>query len=200
MKVGNLLPTYNLPPFNRFITEKKMFTKKVSAIFTTAAIISISSSAIAATSTAALNVTATVAASCAISTSPVSFGTYNPANGTATTSSGSVTISCVKGSDPIVSLDMGQNPIGGFRTMIDPVAASAENLSYQLYKPASLTPNTACSGTETVGWGSIGNDRLDLPVSTSIAAQTYNICGSIPAGQDVATGSYQDVVTASVDF
>lgn len=73
-----------------------------------------------------------------------------------------------------------------------------DKLAYYLYKPAS--PTEACTGKETVIWGAAGADRLELGATTSLAPTTYNICGKIPAQQDVATGTYQDTVTATVEF
>jgi len=173
--------------------------KQLSLLCISASLFAASGSVFAGSNTAALNVSATVASSCTISTLPVSFGTYNPTNPADTTTSGSVTLTCVKNSDPIVSLDFGQNATAGTRAMKDTVGG-VELLSYQLYQPSSVVPNTACTFNETVAWGNAGAEQFDPPAATNIAPQTYNICGKIPAGQDVAAGSYQDTVTAQVDF
>lgn len=160
----------------------------------------ISSAAIAAQATSDLTVTATVNASCTINTTPVSFGNYSPANVQHTYVSGSVTVACVKGSIPVISLSGGLNPgvNPGERAMKHTIGN--ELLSYFLYKPASIVPNTACTTTETDPWGAIGVERFEPGAATGIAASTYNICGKIPAAQDVSTGSYQDTVTATVEF
>lgn len=160
----------------------------------------ISSGVMAQTATADLTVTASVNASCTINTAPVSFGGYNPADLQATHVSGSVTVSCVKGTAPIISLSGGSNPGAnpGERAMKH--ASEADLLSYFLYKPSSTVANTACTTTETEPWGQLGAERFVPGAATSIAASTYNICGRIPAGQDVLTGSYQDTVIATVEF
>ncbi len=150
--------------------------------------------------TSELSVTATVNASCTINTSPVSFGNYSPAQAQPTYVSGSVSVSCVKGSVPVISLSGGLNPgaTPGERAMKHTVGTDL--LSYFLYKPASIVANTACTTTESDPWGTVGAERFEPGTSTGIAASTYNICGKIPAAQDVTTGSYQDTVTATVEF
>jgi spore coat protein U-like protein len=163
-------------------------------------LMSVHAGVMAAQATSELTVTANVNASCSINTNPVSFGSYNPANAQPTYVSGSVTVACVKGSVPVISLSGGLNPGAnpGERAMKHTVGTDL--LSYFLYKPASVVANTACTTTETNPWGSVGTERFEPGTSTGIAASTYNICGKIPAAQDVSTGSYQDTVTATVEF
>lgn len=158
----------------------------------------IAAGAYAGTETANLSVTATVNSSCTINTSPVNFGSYNPAATTPTTVSGAVAVACVKGSVPVISLGAGLNPgtNAGERAMKR--TDGEDKLAYYLYKPASLA--AACTGNESSVWGATGADRLEPGAATSNALTTYNICGKIPAQQDVATGTYQDTVTATVEF
>ena len=177
-----------------------MNTKSLALAFASLTMFATTGVAIAGSATAPLVVSATVAASCSISTTPVSFGAYDPASAAATTSTGSVTLSCVKNSDPSISLTLGLYAVGSVRGMKDSVITNTDVLSYQLYQPSSLVPNTACTFNETTAWGSTGTELFDPAAATSIAPQTYNICGKILPGQDVANGSYQDTVTAQVDF
>ncbi len=176
--------------------------KKISQAMLIAAVSAafVSSGAVAGQATSDLTVTATVNTSCTINTSPVSFGDYSPANAQPTYVAGSVTVACVKGSTPVISLGGGLNPgvNPGERAMKN--TTGNDLLSYFLYKPASTVPNTACTTTETNPWGSVGAERFEPGVATGIAASTYSICGKIPAEQDVSTGSYQDTVTATVEF
>ncbi len=150
--------------------------------------------------TSDLTVTANVNASCTINTSPVSFGSYSPASAQPTYVSGAVTVACVKGTVPVISLSTGLNPGASAGERAMKLTSGNDLLSYFLYKPASIVANTSCTNTETDPWGSVGTERFEPGAVSGIAASIYNICGKIPAGQDVATGAYQDTVTATVDF
>lgn len=175
-----------------------MNKKQLSILFASCALISFCNAASAAgSSSAVLNVIATVASSCQISTHSVMFGNYDPASTSASTATGTVKLSCVKGSLPTVTLDFGQNAIGNVRAM---KGGSSEVLRYQLYQPASNLPDTACTFNETVVWGNSADEKFVATSSLGITPRSYNICGVIPAGQDVATDFYQDKVIAQVDF
>jgi spore coat protein U-like protein len=62
-------------------------------------------------------------------------------------------------------------------------------LGYDLYTNA---------GRSTV-WGCTTTNDVDV-TSTSSAANVMTVYGRIPAGQDVATGSYSDTVVVTVTF
>ena len=154
----------------------------------------------AATATANLVVTATVAAKCTITTTPLDFGEYDPVVANATTAlnaTGSVTVACTKGSTGLsVGLDNGGN-FSGTRRM----AGGGDFLGYAVYRPPNNTPGTACSFPGTLAWGTtIGTDTLALTNAASKAARTYNVCGTIPAGQDVTVATYSDTVVATINF
>lgn len=150
----------------------------------------ITPAAFAATATANLSISASVAAVCTVSTSPVAFGAYDPvvANAAAAlNANGSVTVACTKGASATVDLGVGGNLSGGSRRM----AAGANFLNYALYQDAALT---------TV-WGSgMTGGSTKTYNSTSKAPTALTVYGSIPAGQDVAVGSYADTVVATVNY
>jgi spore coat protein U-like protein len=152
----------------------------------------------AGTATANLDITASVAPNCTISTAGVAFGAYDPvvANAvTALTGTGSITIACTKASVPTLKLDLGANPTGAVRRM----ASGAERLPYQLYQPPTNVANAACGALTTV-WGTVGAAILTTVAAPSTAPRTYNVCGSIPGGADVAVGVYADTIIATVTF
>lgn len=148
-------------------------------------------------SSTSLNVIAIVPSSCQIDTHTIMFGNYDPASSSATTATGSLVLTCVKGSLPTVTIDGGQNTTGTYRAM---KGGSTDVLQYQLYQPSSNTPGIACTYKESVVWGNSTGEKFVATASPSIVPRTYNICGVIPAGQDVATDFYRDKVIAQIDF
>jgi spore coat protein U-like protein len=155
----------------------------------------------AATATANLVVTASVAAKCTITTSPLDFGAYDPVVANATTAqnaTGSVTVACTKGSTGLsIGIGNGNNFSGGTRRM----AGGGDFLTYAIFRPPDNTPGTACAFPGTLAWGTtIGTDTLALTNAASKSPRTYNVCGTIPAGQDVTVATYGDTVVATINF
>ena len=64
----------------------------------------------------------------------------------------------------------------------------------------SATPGAACSFPGTTVWGSSGGAVLNAGAAPSKAPRGYNVCGSVPAGQNPSVGTYADTVVATVNF
>jgi len=166
-----------------------------------AAVVS-SNSALAGSTPTNLAVSAQVDANCTISTSAVAFGSYDPVSANASSAlngNGSVTIACTKGSAPAITLDLGANPVGSQRNM-KITGGGSDVLGYQLFQPPNATPGTACSFPGSSVWGTSVAQTFTPTSPTSKAGRTYNVCGTVAAGQDVSVGSYQDTVVATVNF
>ena len=149
-----------------------------------------------------LSVTASVAANCTISTSAVAFGAYDPVvtnAATALNGTGSVSIACTKGSAPNITLDLGANASGSQRNM-KITGGGTDLLAYQLYQPPGTAPATACTFPGSTVWGTSAAQTFTPTSPTTKASRSYNVCGTVTAGQDVNVGSYQDTVTATVNF
>ena len=141
------------------------------------------------TSSAPLSVTAEVASNCVIATSNLAFGAYDPLVQNATQqldASAGVTVLCTRSSRATVSIDSGRNSIGSSRTL----AGGSQRVSYQLFRDADRTQE----------WGGGLSDSQQIVSEGIHKPQQLTVYGRIPPGQEVASGVYTDVVTATVDF
>jgi spore coat protein U-like protein len=160
----------------------------------------------AAGTTAVLGTSASVAANCVISTSALSFGSYESllANANAAlNAAGTVSIACTKGSAPRITMDLGQNANAGKRYMAlvgSGSAGVASALYYEIYQPPDPAPGTGCSFPGSRLWGSSVSQTFVPSPPTSRAARSYSVCGTIPPGQFTALGTYADTVVATVNF
>jgi spore coat protein U-like protein len=147
-----------------------------------------------------LDVSATVAGSCGITTTALAFGSYDPVTAnaaTALTGTGAVNVTCTKGSTG-VSVTLGQG-VNGARNM--KASTSADLLDYEIYQPATATPY-ACSFPGTQVWGDTGAAIYTPTVAAWDAStpQSFSVCGTIAAGQNVSADTYSDTVVATVNF
>ena len=159
----------------------------------------IASTANAGSASTNLAISASVAANCTISTTAVAFGAYDPvvANAaTALSGSGTVVIACTKSSAPTIGLGLGGNASGSIRRM----SGGGDFLTYELYFPTTNAASAACGALTTI-WGTTGANLFAPTAPASKAARTYNVCGTVPANQDVAVAAlYSDTVLATVTF
>jgi len=163
----------------------------LAAIGGTALVVAVlGSTASAATATANLNVSATVTNNCTISTTPLTFGSYDPVVANASAhldGTGTVTVACTKGAAATVGLGLGSNATGSVRRMAD---GGTNYLTYELYQDAGRT---------TV-WGDSGTALLSPGAAPSKAPRNFTVYGRVAANQDVPAGNYSDTVVATVNF
>ena len=151
--------------------------------------------------TGTLTASVLVDTNCTITTAPVTFGAYDPIVGNTTlplNATGSITLACVKGSAPSIGLDLGLYASGSARRMRHATSTSAF-LGYELYQPPGTAPNTACSFPGSTVWGT-GASVFAPGAAPNKNSRVFNVCGTVPAGQNVEVGAYSDTVTATVTF
>ena len=131
---------------------------------------------------------ARVEAACSITTTGVSFGTYDVFHASPVDSTGSVRYQC-SGSTGTFTISLGTGSSGTFqpRTMV----SGAEKLNYNLYLDAARTSI----------WGdaTAGTSWFMEPNATGKPV-TLTVFGRIPSGQDVAAGTYADTIIVTIQF
>lgn len=139
--------------------------------------------------TASLLAVPAAEAACTVSTTGITFGTYNVFQGAPTDANGQVTFRCTTFEIFVrIELDRGGAPSFNPRQM----RQGGEILSYNLYRDASR--NTIW------GDGTGGTQeflQLFIPGNQNINVPLY---GRIPAGQDVSAGTYTNTVIATISF
>jgi spore coat protein U-like protein len=137
-------------------------------------------SAFAATATAQFTVTASVQATCIVSATGLSFGTYTAA---VTAASSSVTVTCTNTTPYTVSLNAG-TASGATVTNRSMTGTGSVLLGYGLYSDSAHSTNFVKTGNLAGNGG----------------AQSIPIYGQIPANEYVAPGTYTDTITATVTY
>jgi spore coat protein U domain-containing protein, fimbrial subunit CupE1/2/3/6 len=175
---------------------KPSFFTRAAAIAAAVGALTLPSTAPAATATGSFQVTATVAATCLVSsTSNVAFGAYDTTVATNLQATGTVGITCTKNTAiTSIDLNLGANPTGATRRMTN----GTDFITYELYKPSTVTPGAACAYTTV--WGTTAVNGLVPAVAPSNAARSFNVCGQTTQGQNVGTGAYVDTVTVTVNY
>lgn len=166
-------------------------------------LISASGAWAAGTASTFIPVTVKVSEACTITvTSALAFASYDPIGVNATAalnSTGQISVSCTKGSKSLaIGMDAGTHATGDQRKMQGSVAANT--LNYSISQPPSNVPGTACTFPGLKPWTNTGAGMLTLSEATTKSARLYNVCGSIPGGQDATAEAYTDTVSATVNF
>ena len=178
-----------------------MFRKPPYILPLAAVLLSWGVAGLAATAPATIAVTANITTTCSITASPLAFGDYDPIGVHATadkTGTGTVTVTCAKGASSLtIGMSYGAHVSGTTQRQLAGPAA-ADLLSYNLFQPSSTTAGASCPGT--IAWTTTAPGLLVLATSPSKAPRTYNVCGTIPMGQDAAAGAYTDTVIATLNF
>ncbi len=146
------------------------------------------SSAQAQTVQSVMDVTATVVEACAVTTSDLAFGSYDPTAIDPTDATANIVVACTPGTIFTVALDQGTT-LGA--TITDRrMANGVDILRYQLFSDAARLNNFGATP---------GLDALPAQTSTATPA-IIPVFGRVAPQQNVPPGEYRDVVTVSVTY
>ncbi len=139
----------------------------------------------ASTATATFIVSTSIQATCLITTTPLSFGTYT---GVTLASTSSITVTCTNGTHWDVTLNAG-TATGATPTARSMVGPGGALLAYQ------LTSDSA----HTINWGNTVDVDAVEGSGTGLG-QSLTVYGQVAAGQYFAPGIYNDTITATVTY
>ncbi len=129
-------------------------------------------------------------AACTITTTAVSFGSYNVFAGSADDGTGQITYRCTGPPTPLVTIQLDK----GGSTSFSPrqMRRGSETLNYNLYLDSTRSTiwGDGTGGTQTYS-------RSNPPNGQNINVSVF---GRVPAGQDVSAGTYSATVTATIFF
>jgi spore coat protein U-like protein len=137
--------------------------------------------------------------SCTVSATGPAFGTYNPLSASPTLANGSVTATCTLTGNSSTTVNITSSySKGSSSTYSSRTMKSGTNvLNYNLYFDAAFTQIRG-DGT---GGSQTGGGTLNLtPSSRTQTTPDSVIYGRVPAGQDVAAGSYSDTIIVTITY
>lgn len=134
------------------------------------------------------------AITCTASAGSTNFGAYNPLSAAPVDSAGTISVTCTNLLSILVGytieLSTGLSTNYAAREM----ANGANRLQYNLYTNPG---RTVVWGDGTGGSSAVSDGYLLLLLSTTI---NYSVYGRIPAGQNVAVGTYADTIVVTVTY
>lgn len=136
------------------------------------------------------------AQTCAVSSSGLTFGTYDPFASTPASITGTVSVTCqaVVALGLSYSIQIGTGGGGGsFNTRM--LASGSGRLSYQLY---TTSTRSTVWGDGTGGTGVVSDGYLLAALGS--VSKSYTIYGSIIAGQMVPAGVYSDISSVLIVY
>jgi len=135
---------------------------------------------------------------CTVSAGGISFGIYNPLNAVANASTGTLRVTCngsgTGSANVTVNLTLSTGLSGSYATR--KMFSGANTLNYNIYWSTAYTQIMG-DGTGGSFGGTAG--PFTVPAGGSNFA-TGTMYGLIPALQDVAPGSYSDIITVTVTY
>ena len=147
---------------------------------------------------APFTISAVQAASCSVSAMPVPFGTYDPTLASPNDSSGEITVSCTGVLETVnytVNLSKG-NSTDYTRFL----KVGAHQLNYNLYTMSTRQANQIWGDNTGGSVRQSGTFTFIIIVTPTTQTAKFTVFGRIPAGQDVAPGTYGDSIVVSVIY
>ena len=138
-------------------------------------------------------VSAGIGKNCAITTTNIAFGTYDPIvahkAGTALEASGSITTTCTIGTAGEVLIDYGEHAGVDSTNRLMLGQNEEETLGYEVYS----------DGSRSIPWSGVADSGIDITANGT--GELMTVYASIPGGQtDAPNDSYNDTLTVTVSY
>lgn len=135
------------------------------------------------------------ALTCSLSAVATSFGTYNPFSAVPLDSAGSVTVTCENLVSLLVSYSVQLSPGSSGSYLPRSLSGPGYQLDYNLYTDAARSSvwGDGSGATATINDGYLLGALLPV-------VRSYTVYGRMPAGQNVAPGSYGDTITVTINY
>jgi spore coat protein U-like protein len=147
--------------------------------------------------------TAYAVSNCTVGASGVSFGIYDPLSGSADDSTGQVSVTCTATFPPIVdtvnyTVSLSSGSSGSYSTRR--MQAGSSVLNYNLYTTSARSAGQIWGDTTGGSANMSGSMTIGFFFWPTTHTDLLTIYGRIPAGQDVAAGTYADTIIVTVTF
>jgi spore coat protein U-like protein len=143
----------------------------------------------AATASTTFAVQASILSACSLTATPLVFGVYSPTGGGNIDNTSVVSVFCTVGTSFTLKLNIGT---GGGTYATRTLSNGSDTLNYNLY---TTSGRTTVWGDGTASTGTVTGSGTGL-----LTASTHTVHGRLPPGQDVPPGSYQSVVTVTLEY
>ena len=129
---------------------------------------------------------------CTVSTTPVTFGSFDVFSPSPLDAEGSLTVSCNQAPHPTVAVSIETSPnSGSFDPRMMKLTAGSDMLEYNFFSDTSRT--------QIWGDGS-GSTFMQSNTVKKNKPWTLAVYGRIPPLQDVSAGSYNETVTVTINW
>lgn len=143
---------------------------------------------------AALAGPASADVTCSVSSSGVSFGSYDVFSAVDNDAAGDIGVSCTGLTDNSTAAYEILLSTGGGSYVSRLMASESNYLAYNLYTNSSYSTIWGDNSTGT----DVISDSYSLGLTT--VTNNYSVYGRIPAGQNVLVGSYSDMLIVTVNY
>lgn len=139
--------------------------------------------------TTSFTASAVIAPLCTVVATNLAFGNYVPTAGAALTGTSTINVFCTSGTTYTILLSVGS---GGGTFATRDMANGTNLMTYNLYTSAA---RTTIWGDGTLSTGTVGGTGVGL-----LTASPNTVFGSIPISQDLPAGTYQSIITVTVNY